>query len=170
MTSQTTTDNNTPNHDGCRYLQPDLVVVNWYVTNRKRLLEQFAELIAANVTRHAKNNDNHPRIDQIFTSLHNRERLGSTALGKGIALPHGRIDGLTEPIIAIAKLKVAIDYDSPDSMPIWLAVCLLVPTEANDTHLNLLATLATKFNNDEFVRAVQETATTTAIYNLFSDI
>ncbi len=154
-----------------RYLQPDLVVVNLCIASRKRLLEQFAELIATNATTcYSENNENVPDSEQIFTTLHDRERLGSTALGKGIALPHGRIAGLSQPVIAIAKLANPVDYDSPDGMPVWLAVCLLVPAEANQGHLNLLATLAAKFDDDDFVREVKETVSTTEIYNLFSDI
>ena len=164
------TNNSTQDSASRRYLQPELVIVDVSIVNRKRLLEQFAELIATNVTRYAKNHDNHPSIDQIFTSLHNRERLGSTAIGKGIALPHGRIDGLTEPVIAIAKLAAPIGYDSPDGMPIWLAVCLLVPAEANQVHLDLLATLTTKFSDVEFIRAVKESASSAEIYQLFADI
>ncbi|WP_423905731.1 PTS sugar transporter subunit IIA [Candidatus Spongiihabitans sp.] len=154
-----------------RYLQPNLVVVNLCIASRKRLLEQFAELITANTTIcNSEHSENVPNIEQIFATLHDRERLGSTALGKGIALPHGRIAGLAQPVIAIAKLENPVDYDAPDGMPVWLAVCLLVPAEANDVHLNLLATLAAKFDDDDFVHEVKETVSTTEIYNLFSDI
>lgn len=149
------------------YLQPDLVVVNLCIASRKRLLEKFAELIATNAS--ICNVENVLDLEQIFATLHDRERLGSTALGKGIALPHGRIDGLSEPVIAIVKLETPIDYDAPDGMPVWLAVCLLAPAEANPLHLNLLATLATKFDNDDFVREVKEAVSSTEIYNLFSD-
>ncbi len=154
----------------CGYLQPDLVVVNSKVASRKRLLEQFAELIATSATINSGNREAHPQRDQIFAILHERERLGSTALGKGIALPHGRIQGLSQPVIAIAKLTTPIDYDSPDDIPIWLAVCLLVPAQAHEAHLNLLATLAAKFSNDDFVRELQKAVSTTEMYNLFSDI
>ncbi len=163
--------NNTPSPSSRKYLQSNLVVVNLRVTNRKRLLEQFAELIVTHATIcNSGDSENQPRLEQIFTTLHDRERLGSTALGKGIALPHARIDGLSEPIIAIAKLETPIDYDSPDDIPIWFAVCLLVPAQANETHLNLLATLATKFDNDYFVHAIKESVSTTEIYQLFADI
>lgn len=154
-----------------RYLQPDLVVVNLSIASRKRLLEQFAELIATNVaTCNSGQVENVPELEQIFATLHDRERLGSTALGKGIALPHGRITGLSQPVIAIAKLENPVDYDAPDGLPVWLAVCLLVPTEANQVHLNLLAALAAKFDDDDFVREVKKTVSSTEIYNLFSDI
>ncbi|WP_424946709.1 PTS sugar transporter subunit IIA [Candidatus Spongiihabitans sp.] len=159
-----------PPMDSHRYLQPDLVVVNLCIASRKRLLKQFAELIAANAAICNSEHSDDPYLEQIFVTLHNRERLGSTALGNGIALPHGRIEGLSEPVIAIAKLEHPVDYDAPDGMPVWLAVCLLVPAEANEVHLSLLATLAAKFDDDDFVREVKKTGSTTEIYNLFSDI
>jgi len=140
------------------YLHPERVVVDMSVSSRKRLFENFAELITSSaLSSNPGENEDIPDLEQIFTTLHNRERLGSTGVGKGIALPHGRIDNLRDPVIAVAKLKSPIDYDAPDNEPVWLAVCLLVPTEANEIHLNLLSALATRFNNDEFVREVKET-------------
>ena len=154
-----------------KYLHPERVVVNMPVASRKRLFENFAELITSNgLDANPEQDEDIPDLEQIFATLHNRERLGSTGLGKGIALPHGRIDNLSEPVIAIAKLKDPIDYDAPDNIPVWLAVCLLVPTEANEIHLNLLSALATRFSDEEFVREVKETSTATELYNLFSVI
>ncbi len=152
-------------------LQPNLVVVDMAVTSRKRLLEQFSQLITNNaVICDPEIVGEVPSSAEIFETLHNRERLGSTALGKGIALPHGRIDSLKEPVIAIAKLETPIDYDAPDGNPVWIAVCLLVPTEANALHLDLLARLATKFSDQSFVHEVQQSNSTTELYNLFSVI
>ena len=153
------------------YLHPERVVVDMLVASRKRLFENFAELITScGLSTTPEQDENIPDLEQIFATLHNRERLGSTGLGKGIALPHGRIDNLLQPVIAIAKLKDPIDYDAPDDVPVWLAVCLLVPTEANEIHLNLLSALATRFSDEEFVREVKETSTAPELYNLFSVI
>ena len=141
------------------------------VANRKRLFEKFSELIAKNGGISTSENNGFNSVqEQIFTTLHNRERLGSTALGNGIALPHGRIDGLTEPVIAVAKLEIPIDYDAKGEMPVWLAVCLLVPSKANEIHLNLLAALAAKFDDNEFIREVKLSSTTEELYNLFAGI
>lgn len=158
------------------YLQPDLVVVDLIVKSRKRLFEEFAELIVCSRRVYNSNTDDSNiesddslELENIFDTLHDRERLGSTAIGKGIALPHGRIDGLTDPVISIARLETPIDYDALDGVPVWLAVCLLVPSDANEIHLNLLAKLASKFSDEEFVCGVKETTSSMELYNLFTE-
>ena len=146
------------------YLNCDLVIADMEVTSKKRLLQQFAKLIAEN-----SNGDDGNRLglDLIFDTLYNRERLGCTALGKGIALPHGRIEGLGKPVISIARLKPPVDYDAPDGLPVWLAVCLLVPTDAPEVHLDLLAVLAEKFSDEQFTAAVKQARTAEALYRFF---
>ena len=131
--------------------------------------EELAELIATNYVLNDESEDaSTPDMAQIFTILHNRERLGCTAVGKGIALPHGRIDGLIEPVIAIARLASPIDYDAPDRTPVWLAACLLVPAEANEIHLNTLAALASRLDNAEFVERVRQSSSSEELYDLFA--
>ncbi len=149
---------------GIRFLRPELVVSGQEITSRKRLFEYLSELISG------VGLDQDKTIDQeeIFTTLHDRERLGCTALGKGIAVPHGRLDGLTDPIIAIVSLENPIDYDAADGVPVWLVVCLLVPIEASELHLNLLASLVTRFEDDGFVGAVQAAHTNKELYDLFA--
>ena len=149
---------------GIRFLRPELVVSGQEITSRKRLFEYLSELISG------VGPDQDKSIDQeeIFTTLHDRERLGCTALGKGIAVPHGRLDGLTDPIIAIVSLENPIDYDAADGVPVWLVVCLLVPIEASELHLNLLASLVTRFEDDSFVGAVQAARTNQELYDLFA--
>ena len=149
------------------YLDCDLVITDMEVTSKKRLLEQFAKLIANNNEARDGNDGNRPGLDLIFDTLYSRERLGCTALGKGIALPHGRIEGLTQPVISIARLKQPVDYDAPDGMPVWLAACLLVPANAHDVHLNLLALLAGKFSDEQFTADLRKTRTAEALYHCF---
>ncbi len=151
------------------YLSRDLVITDMEVTSKKRLLEQFAKLIANSAEEPDGHDENRPDLDLIFDTLYNRERLGCTALGKGIALPHGRIEGLTEPVISIARLKQPVDYDASDGLPVWLAVCLLVPVNAHNVHLNLLALLAGKFNDEQFTDDLRQTRTAEALYHCFVD-
>ena len=150
------------------YLQPELVVIDLTVASRKRLFEELAELIATNATINAESDDETPDMEQIFTTLHDRERLGCTGLGKGIALPHGRIDGLLEPVIAIARLEQPIDYDAPDDIPVWLVACLLVPADANEQHLSTLAALATRFSDQGFVDRARAAVSGQELYELFA--
>ncbi|MBN2885676.1 MAG: PTS sugar transporter subunit IIA [Chromatiaceae bacterium] len=109
------------------------------IASKKRLLETLAELLASG----------HPRLstEVVFERLLERERLGSTGLGHGIALPHARIREIGEPLGAFVRTAAGIDYDASDGEPVDLAFALLVPEEANDEHLRLLARLAGLFSD-----------------------
>jgi PTS system nitrogen regulatory IIA component len=108
-------------------------------SSKKKLFEHAAELLAR--THGLKSTD-------IFTSLFERERLGSTALGYGIAIPHGRIKGLKEASGAFYRLKSPLEFDAPDNQPVSLCFILLVPKDANERHLQILGELAQLFGDD----------------------
>lgn len=78
----------------------------------------------------------------ITDSLFARERLGSTGLGHGVAIPHGRIKGLKLPMAAVFKLTQAIGFDAPDEQPVQLLIFLLVPEAATQKHLEILSEIA----------------------------
>ncbi|NKB62715.1 MAG: hypothetical protein GKR95_11560 [Gammaproteobacteria bacterium] len=145
------------------YLYRQFVVMDLCVASRKRLFEELAQLIV-------DNSDAVSECDCIFKTLNDRERLGSTGLGKGIALPHGRLEGIDTPIIAAVKLKEAIDYDAIDDQPVWMAICLLVPVDANETHLKLLSRLATGFGEDGFIEKLKQADCADGLYELFLTI
>ena len=128
-------------------LSPQRVACGLAVSSRKRLFEELARLISSAAGPLDRFPPGAAALDRgrVFDILHERERLGSTAVGRGIALPHGRMPGLRGPIVAAARLARPIDYDAPDGEAVWLAVCLLVPAEANAAHLHLLASLAARF-------------------------
>ena len=137
------------------FLDDARVVIDLDVSSRKRLFEQMAKLLASrggdDGGADAGDDDNDGLdFDTVLHILTRREKLGCTGIGNGIALPHGRSEGLAEPVMAVARLKHALSYDAPDGVPVWLAVCLLVPAEANETHLQLLAALATRFSTPGF--------------------
>lgn len=137
------------------FLDERRVVIDLEVSSRKRLFEQMAKLLSSGNDNRDEDNDEDddkrgPDLDTVLHTLTRREKLGCTGIGDGIALPHGRIEGLAEPMMAVARLKHGINYDAPDDVPIWLAVCLLVPVEANETHLKLLAALAACFSTPGF--------------------
>ena len=87
---------------------------------------------------------------EIFDSLVGRERLGSTGLGQGVALPHGRLQGLKQPIAAAITLDESVDYDAIDGKPVDIMFALLVPEESTEEHLQILARLAEMFSDQEF--------------------
>lgn len=116
-----------------RLLPPTNVVVNLPVTSKKRLFEQAGLLF--------ENNHGIER-GKVFDSLFARERLGSTALGEGVAIPHGRVKGLKETVAAVVRLAEPIPFDAPDNQPVRLLVFLLVPEHATEEHLEILSELA----------------------------
>ena len=127
-------------------LSTSRIRLNVSAPSKKRMLEELARLLS----------HNRPDLhrDTVFQVLNERERLGSTGIGDGIALPHGRLNGLTEPLAAVIRLRQALDFDSVDDKPIQLIVGLLVPANATEQHLNILASLAETFNNREQREAI----------------
>ena len=73
--------------------------------------------------------------EEIFTGLYEREKLGSTSVGNGVAIPHARIKGINQPFISVIILDNPIDFDNIDSLDIDIVVCLIVPTEETENHL-----------------------------------
>ncbi len=141
------------------FINVDRVVIDLCVSNRKRLFDHLAKLISPH--------DNEEEIDAILHVLTKREKLGCTGIGKGIALPHGRIESFTEPVIAIARLRDVIHYDAPDEVPIWLAVCLLVPSENQQLHLQLLASLAERFEQPNFIEKLKRARSASELVECF---
>jgi len=86
----------------------------------------------------------------IFDSLFARERLGSTGLGQGIAIPHGRIKGLKQAAGAFLRLQEPVPFESPDGRPVQLLFILLVPEQATEEHLQILSELAQRFSDPTF--------------------
>jgi len=124
-------------------LTPDTALLDLDFTSKKKLFEHAAELFAQ--ARGLKAAD-------IFTSLFERERLGSTALGHGIAIPHGRIKGLQDACGAFYRLRTPLEFDAPDNQPVKLCFVLMVPKDADERHLQILGELAQLFG-DEAMRA-----------------
>lgn len=123
-----------------KLLSIDRVETVCQLSSKKRLMEKITTLLLQGRT----------ELDRktVLQTLIERERLGSTGIGHGVALPHGRINGLDEVIGAVAVLEKPLDYDSLDKEPVKLAFGLLVPAEANEQHLKILAHLARLFNDE----------------------
>lgn len=133
-------------------LKPENVLVDSETNSRKRLFEHAGRMFQASVGVSA---------NEVFDSLLSREKLGSTALGYGIAIPHGRIKGLKETSCAFIRLQAPIDFDAPDGMPVDLVFILLAPAAATDLHLQILGELAQMFSDKgmrEQLRAAPDAA------------
>ncbi|MGV8805065.1 MAG: PTS sugar transporter subunit IIA [Polaromonas sp.] len=114
-------------------LPPPQVLVSVEATSKKRAFEE-AGLLFENL--HGLNRA------LVTDSLFARERLGSTGLGHGVAIPHGRIKGLKTPMAAVFQLQAPIGFDAPDELAVHLLVFLLVPEAATQKHLEILSEIA----------------------------
>lgn len=129
-------------------LNPSRIGCQRDIRSKKRALQTLAELLAPSVSEGLEE-DELSDMD-IFDALITRERLGSTALGHGVALPHSRLANIDAPIAAMITLSDGIDYEAADEQPVDLLVGLLVPQHCNDEHLKILADLARRFSDDYF--------------------
>lgn len=128
-------------------LSPDRVVCRDDIVSKKRLLEHLAELLCSS-------DQSLPQQD-VFDALLSREKLGSTGLGKGVALPHGRLASLQEPLCALIKLSEPIDFDATDGQPVDLVFSLLVPEDSTEEHLQVLSTIAEIFSDGNICTALR---------------
>jgi PTS system nitrogen regulatory IIA component len=105
----------------------------------------------------------------VVGSLVAREKLGSTGLGQGVAIPHGRIKGLAEAQGAFIRLADPIAFDAPDGKPVAQVFVLLVPEHATEKHLQLLSELAQMFSDRSFRDRLADAADADAVHALFRD-
>lgn len=140
------------------FLAPERINCRNGATSKKRALEEMGKLLASV----------EPALspEKVFDQLLERERLGSTGLGHGVALPHARIKGLTQACGAFIQLENGIDYDAIDGAPVNLIFGLLVPYDATQEHLQLLATLASLFSDEGFRQRLRAAPDCTAAMEL----
>ena len=121
-----------------KLLPPANVLLDLQVSSKKRLFEQVGLLF--------ENNHGIAR-SLVFDSLFARERLGSTGLGQGVAIPHGRVKGLKDALGAFVRVAQPVAFDAPDGKPVQLLFVLLVPEQATEKHLQILSELAQMFSD-----------------------
>lgn len=124
-----------------RLLQQSNVIADLDVSSKKRVFEQVGLLFE---------NNNQVARSEVFDSLFAREKLGSTGLGQGVAIPHGRLKGLKEAVGALVRMRHPIPFDAPDGQNVSIIFVLLVPDRATDMHLQILSELAQMFSEKPF--------------------
>ena len=140
-------------------LPPAQVLVSVEATSKKRAFEE-AGLLFEN--QHGMNRA------LITDSLFARERLGSTGLGHGVAIPHGRIKGLKAPMAAVFQLHTPIGFDAPDEQAVALLIFLLVPEAATQKHLEILSEIAELLSDSALREKLKVTADAAALHQLLS--
>lgn len=142
-------------------LQPERTLCDVTSASKKATLEVLSDLIASADPSLTKT--------EVFNSLISRERLGSTGLGKGFALPHGRLKHCDKALGAFVRLESPVDYDSIDGNPVSLLFALLVPEESTQEHLDLLSKLAEKFSDKSVLALLQSENDPEKIYTVLTD-
>ncbi len=139
-------------------LSADRILCSLDIASKKAAIEALSELIAGAS----------PNISQkeVFESLLNRERLGSTGLGQGVAIPHGRLKNGSPTIAAFIQLASGVDYDAPDKQPVDLMFALLVPENSTDEHLQILAALAERFSQTTLLQQIRSESASASIHSL----
>lgn len=143
-----------------KILPSDHIVLDLDVASKKRVFEQVGILFE---------NSHGIARSEVFDSLFAREKLGSTGLGQGVAIPHGRAKGLKEAAGAFVRLRTPIPFDAPDGKPVQNLFVLLVPEQATDLHLQVLSELAQLFSNRQLREALLAADSPTTAYQLLTE-
>jgi PTS system nitrogen regulatory IIA component len=142
-------------------LAPSRVIAGASVTSKKRLLETLARLLADGA--------GGDRERQLFDSLCAREKLGSTGLGQGVAIPHGRTSAIGSALGAFVRLVEPIDFAAADGKPVDLVFAMAVPEHFSNQHLLLLSQLAEMFSDAPFCARLREAKDNSTLLALLSE-
>ena len=141
-------------------LSPERIQFDVHSSSKKRLLEMISQQLARHSSSLTKR--------EIFESLCARERLGSTGLGKGVAIPHGRVKGSDTVEVSFIRLKKPLPYDAVDGEPVDLLFAMTVPEQCNEDHLKLLAQVAELFSDPELLYRLRKAENSGALLQLLS--
>ncbi|MEE9332650.1 MAG: PTS sugar transporter subunit IIA [Granulosicoccaceae bacterium] len=125
-------------------IAPERVICRCEAKSKKRAIQTVAELMALSI------NDEELSEMDIMDALVGREKIGSTAIGHGVALPHARIPDLDHAVATLITLEKGVDFEASDEQDVDLIVGLLVPQECNTEHLEILAGIAKRFSQEDF--------------------
>jgi PTS system nitrogen regulatory IIA component len=152
-------------------INSNAVITSCEIKSKKRALELLAETLAENAaiinqqTSIDEQSSESINALEIFQLLTEREKLGSTSMGHGVALPHTRTRLTDHAIGAFLKLSEGINFDSPDKQKTDLIFALMVPEHYTDEHLKILAYLATLFSDEDFCQAMRNSDNNKELYN-----
>lgn len=129
--------------------------------NKAAILEALAERFGAAY-----------RLDPtvVLEALEEREKLGSTGFGRGVAIPHARIEGINRPVTVFLRLAAPVEFDSADDLPVELVFGLLSPANAGATHLHALAEISRLMRDEALQEALLGADTTEALYALLTNV
>ena len=138
-------------------LSNDRIFINTDITSKKKLLEFIASQASSKL----------PLAEStLYSNLLDRERLGSTGLGKGFAVPHARLPDLDAAFGVFIKLNQAINFEAPDNQPVDLVFAIIIPEQATDQHLQILSSLARIFSQADVCESIRQAESSEQIAQL----
>ncbi len=137
-------------------LDEDNIITELSAREKKGVLEELASAVIIH----------EPSIDKgtLVKVLLERERLGSTGIGDGVAIPHGKYHGISRPLISFGRSREGLDFDSMDDQPVHLFFLLIAPEDSANIHLKVLATIARILKNSAFRKTLMEASSRKEIY------
>lgn len=136
------------------------IALDMDITSKKRLFEQIGLMFE---------NENRISRASVFDALFAREKLGSTGLGLGVAIPHGRIKQLRDTVAVFVRAKEGIPFEAPDEGPVRLVFAMLVPEHATEQHLNMLSELAQMFGDADLRYALMTAHDPQVVHQLLTE-
>ena len=136
------------------------IIVSLNAQNKNMAIEELAEAILESCPSLKK--------DELIKILLERERLGSTGIGEGVAIPHGKVPGISDPVISFGRSVNGLDFDSMDGQPVHLFFLLIAPEDSANIHLKALAKIAKILKNISFRKQLIEATTREEIYKIIT--
>lgn len=136
-------------------VRPERVLLGSKAQSKRALLTEMAGMLSS------------MDPDLVLEVIMAREKLGSTGMGHGVAIPHGRMQGLVEPVVVVAIHEAGVDFDAIDDALVHIVVMLLVPDDDNKVHLELLATLARLLQQADIRKALRDAPDASTVAALF---
>jgi len=134
-------------------LTPQAVIAEFQGRSKREVLRELVEVLPVN-------------SEQALRALWERERLGSTAIGQGVAIPHARLQGLNRPLASFGRSQQGVDFESMDGQPVHLIFCLLAPEDAPVAHLRVLARMARLLGDESLRRQLREASGEQELYRM----
>ena len=137
-------------------IEEEDIISDLKASDKKSVLEELAEVIS----------NHEPSINKkdIVKVLMERERLGTTGIGDGVAIPHGKLNGVRQPLISFGRSKKGMDFDAMDGQPAYLFFLLIAPENSSGIHLEILARIAKILKNSAFRKKLMEADTRKECY------
>jgi PTS system nitrogen regulatory IIA component len=138
------------------FLKPDDILPELKANDKEGVLEELAEVVCSHDPVMAK--------EDLVDVLMERERLGTTGIGDGVAIPHGKMHNLKQPVISFGKSIQGVDFDAMDGHPVNIFFLLIAPENLSDVHLQVLARIARILKNNAFRQRLRDALTRDDIY------